>query len=244
MTQTQASPQRQAAPRRQGLPQDQEPQDAWLLPESPNHFRPEDSVVRTGPSGLLLGHGQAGPITIRLFRPVPTRLLLAVPEYASWLLAFRCISLGAHLSILTGDRRRWRGLVNTVESCGGTAEFLESGGPRPGQGRPYRPSLIIDDSGQSDAGQLALGAWQAVMVIEDAAASGAIHSLRSCDLALAAPCDSRVTENLRRAYALNQRHLRLTNNLESHEVVLAMPRRVVRASVPPTPTEYQLLFGR
>jgi hypothetical protein len=27
-------------------------------------------------------------------------------------------------------------------------------------------------------------------------------------------------------------------------VVLAMPRRLVRLSIPPTPTEYTLLFGR
>ena len=43
---------------------------------------------------------------------------------------------------------------------------------------------------------------------------------------------------------VTQRQLRLCNNLEANEVVLAMPRRLVRLSIPPTPTEYDLLFGR
>lgn len=215
----------------------------WTLPETPVDPQRE-AVVRTGPSGLLLGHGRSGPITIRLFRTVPTRLLLAVPEYATWLLAFRCISLGAHLSIVANETRRWRGLADAVQRCGGTSEFLSPGAVLPGQGRPYRPSLVIDDASYFDGAQVALGRFQAVMMNEDAASSGAIHALRSCDMALVSPCDAKTTENLRRAYMLNQRQLRLCANLQANEVVLAMPRRLVRLSIPPTPTEYELLFGR
>jgi len=214
----------------------------WTLPDGAAESGPE-AVVRTGPSGLLLGHGRSGPIAIRLFRPVPTRLLLAVPEYVTWLLAFRCISLGAHLSIVANERRRWQGLVDAVQGCGGTSEFLAPGGVLPGQGRPYRPSLIIDDASYFDGVQVGLGRFQAVMLTEDAAASGAIHALRSCDMALVSPCDARTIENLRRAYVLTPRQLRLCADLGANEVVLAMPRRLVRLSIPPTPTEYDLLFG-
>lgn len=215
----------------------------WTLPEAPPEPQ-RDAVVRTGPSGLLLGHGRTGPITIRLFRQAPTRLLLAVPEYVTWLLAFRCISLGAHLSIVASERRRWQGLADAVQRCGGTSEFVGAGAALPGQGRPYRPSLVIDDASYFDGAQVALGRFQAVMTTEDAGASGAIHALRSCDMALVSPCDSKTTENLRRAYMLNPRQLRLCADLQANEVVLAMPRRLVRLSIPPTPTEYDLLFGR
>jgi hypothetical protein len=215
----------------------------WVLPETPDGSSVTEAVVRTGPSGLLLGHGRTGPITIRLFRPNPTRLLLAVPDYVTWLLAFRCISLGAHLSIIANERRRWQGLANAVQLCGGTVDFHEPSDALPSQGRPYRPSLVIDDSAGFDGTTVALGPWQAVMMTADATHSGAVHLLRSCDMALASPCDAKTTDNLRRAYVLNPRQLKLTNNLEGNEVALCMPRRVNRVSIPPTPTEYGLLFG-
>ena len=219
-------------------------QAAWTLPTEAQG-QVKGDVVTTGPSGLMLGQGATGPVTIRLFRPAPTRLLVAVPEYVTWLLAFRSISLGAHLSIVAENRRRWQGLADAVQRCGGTADFI--GGQHtviPGQGRPYRPSLIIDDASFMDGSQITLGSWQAVMMIEDASASGAVHLLRSCDMALISPADTKTLENLRRAYVLSQRQLRLAQNLESNEVVLAMPRRLGRLAVPPTPTEYGLLFGR
>jgi len=215
----------------------------WVLPEIGEGATTAESVVRTGPSGLLLGHGRQGPITIRLFRPHPTRLLLAVPDYVTWLLAFRCISLGAHLSVIANENRRWEGLAKAVVQCGGTVDFLEPNDPLPSQGRPYRPSLVIDDASGFDGTTVPLGPWQAVMMTADATHAGAIHLLRSCDMALASPCDAKTTDNLRRAYALNPRQLRLTNNLEGNEVALCMPRRVHRVSIPPTPTEYGLLFG-
>lgn len=201
------------------------------------------NVVRTGPSGLLLGQGPTGPVSVRLFRTRPTRITVSAPEYIPWLLAFRSISLGAHLSIVTKDNSRWEALVGVIRRCGGTADVITPRQPMPSQGRPYRPSLIVDDEDSFDGSQAQLGPWQAILVAENAATSGAIHSLRTSDMAIVSPVDSRAAENLRRAYALNPRQLRLMANLEPSEVVLAMPRRVVRVSVPPTQTEYGLLFG-
>lgn len=201
------------------------------------------NVVRTGPSGLLLGQGPAGPVSVRLFRTRPTRIMVSAPEYIPWLLAFRSISLGAHLSIVTRDSSRWDALVGVVRRCGGTADVINPRQPMPSQGRPYRPSLIVDDEDSFDGSSAQLGPWQAILVAENASTSGAVHALRTADMAIVSPVDSRAAENLRRAYALNQRQLRLMANLDASEVVLAMPRRVVRVSVPPTQTEYGLLFG-
>lgn len=205
--------------------------------------RSSQAMVRTGPSGLLVGAGHHGAVSIRLFRPRPTRVLLTVGEYVSWLLAFRCISLGAHLSIIARDRRRWQGLADAVQGCGGTVDILSERIVLPTQGRPYRPSLIIDDEATFDGLGQPLGAWQALLLLDDAGAGGAIHQLRRCDMAIVSPCESRVTENLRRAYALTPRQIKLAANLNSNEAILAMPRRVLRVAIPPTQTEYAVLFG-
>lgn len=217
------------------------PTTGWALPAAEEVVT--KSVVRTGPSGLLLGTGPAGPVSIRLFAPWPHRLFLAVPEYVSWLLAFRCLSMGAHVSIVTGDASKWQALVDTIGRCGGTVDLVARGRRLPSQGRPYRPSLIVDDAGAFDSIQGALGPWQAVMTLGDAAAAGAVFPLRNCDLALVSPVDQRVSENLRRAYSLTTRQLKQAVNLEPSEVALAMSRRLVRLPLPPTTSEYNLLFG-
>lgn len=222
--------------------------DDWAMP-SPM-AEPTRSVVRTGPSGLLLGTTpgtgsgtEPTPLAVRIFRNRPTRVFLAVPEYVSWLLAYRCISLGAHLSLMAADPARWGRLVRAVHDSGGSADLLGPDQSPPGSGRPYRPSLVVDDIAHYDGSQAALGPWQAVLVSENAAASGAVFQLRSCDMALVGPCDARVVENLRRAYALSPRQVRDCAGLAQDEVVLAMPRRLLRVQVPPTPTEYRVLFS-
>ncbi|WP_296139512.1 hypothetical protein [uncultured Tessaracoccus sp.] len=201
-----------------------------------------ESVVSTGPSGLLLGRGPGGPVALRLFRPRPTRLYLAVPDYMRWLLAFRAMCLGAHLSVLAEDHREWLVLADTVRACGGTIDLLRDLENVPGQGRPFRPSLVIDDM---DAVQPThrLGAWQALARIGDPTSSKAVGELRNCDVAIVTPLDGRTGENLRRAYALPSTQVKAASDLGETEVALASVRRLARVTVPPGPMEYRMLFG-
>ena len=201
-----------------------------------------ESVVSTGPSGLLLGRGPGGPVALRLFRPRPTRLYLAVPDYMRWLLAFRAMCLGAHLSVLAEDHREWLVLGHTLRACGGTIDPLRDLENVPGQGRPFRPSLVIDDM---DAVQPThrLGAWQALARIGDPTSSKAVGELRNCDVAIVTPLDGRTGENLRRAYALPSTQVKAASDLGETEVALASVRRLARVTVPPGPMEYRMLFG-
>ena len=115
------------------------------------------SEVRTGPSGMVIGIGQAGPVTLRLFRLQPTRIFMSTPEYVTWLLAFRAMCLGAHLSVIVEDHRKWLSLADTIRACGGTIDLLRGPENLPGQGRPYRPSLVIDGMGAVSAVVLGFG---------------------------------------------------------------------------------------
>lgn len=198
--------------------------------------------MTTGPSGLLLGVGPAGPVTLRLFRPRPIRLYLAVSEYLTWLLAFRAVALGAHLSVIAADHRQWLPLADTVRSCGGTVDVLRSADGVPGQGRAYRPSLIIDAVGELGAAAQ-LGSWQALASVSDPTSSRAISDLRACEMAMIAPLGTRSAEHLRRAYALSAAQVKAVTDLAPSEVILASVRRIARVQAPPSPTEHRLLFG-
>ncbi|NLE97634.1 MAG: hypothetical protein GX596_06560 [Propionibacterium sp.] len=200
-----------------------------------------EHVTSTGPSGLLLGRGPGGPVALRMFRPQPTRLYLAVPEYMQWLIAFRAMAIGAHISVIAPDHREWLALADVVRACGGTIDLLRSTENIPGQGRPFRPSLIVDEM---DAVQPThrLGAWQAVARIGDASSNKAVGELRNSDVAIVTPLDGKTGENLRRAYALPASQVKAASDLGETEVALASVRRLARVTVPPSPMEYRMLF--
>lgn len=210
---------------------------------APGNAQPASEFMSTGPSGLLLGRGQSGsPLTLRLFRSQPTRLYLAVPDYITWLVAFRAMCVGAHLSVIAADHREWLTLADTIRACGGTIDLLRNADNLPGQGRPFRPSLIIDQSGAVPS-TARLGAWQALAVIGDPSSSKAISELRTCDAAMVSPVEGKTAEHLRRAYALSSAQSKIAADLGESDVILAGVRRIARVSMPPSPTEYRLLFG-
>lgn len=200
------------------------------------------AVVTTGPSGLLLGPGPSGPVTMRLFRPQPTRVFFSAPEYVKWLVAFRSMCLGAHVSVLTADQPSWLPLVEVIRTCGGTVDLLHATDNLPGQGRPYRPSLVVDEIGAVTQ-QTRLGAWQALVSTHHSTAAKSVNEMRNSDLSLIAPMEGRTADHLRRAYALSQSQLKQAGGLEASDVVLASVRRLVKVAMPPSPTEYRMLFG-
>lgn len=208
----------------------------------PDADAPVDQMMTTGPSGLLLGAGGSGPVTLRLFRAQPTRVFAATPEYLTWLIAFRAICLGAHLSVVVHDQRRWLTLADTVRGCGGTIDLLHGRDSIPGQGRPYRPSLIIDGMGAVQPTDR-LGAWQSLITLADPSAGRAVSDLRAADVALLAPLSSKSAEHLRRAYALSAAQVKAVTDLDESELVVAGVRRMTRVRVLPSPTEHRLLFG-
>lgn len=225
--------------------------------------QPPAPRVHTGPSGMVLGSTARGPVSIRLFRPHPTRLVVAGPQYVSWLLAYRTVSMGAHVSVLPEHARDWQGLVERIRHSNGTADLLGPGSQVPGGGRPYRPSLIVSDIAAGPASAAArvggrtndtrelnlreapgqLGNWQAMLMPLDLTGPSSVQTLRNCDLALIAPTDERVLENMRKAYFLNSRQVKAASMVGADELLLAMPRRIVKLSLRPTRTEYQVLFG-
>lgn len=200
------------------------------------------SLMTTGPSGLLLGHGAAGPVTMRLFRMQPTRVFMSTPEYVTWLVAFRAVCLGAHLSVLTTEQRRWLPLADVIRTCGGTVDILHTIDNLPGAGRPYRPSLVIDEMGAVTP-QTRVGPWQALVATSNSATGKSVNEMRNSDLSIIAPVEGRTADNLRRAYALTPTQMKQTADMGDVDVVLASVRRLVKVPVPPSPTEYRMLFA-
>lgn len=241
--------------------QHQQPAPGWGANPGAAVQQAPEALVRTGPSGMVLGTTARGPVSIRLFRPKPTRLVVAGPQYVNWLLTYRTVSMGAHISVLPEHPRDWQGLIERIRRSNGTADLLGPGAQVPEAGRSYRPSLIVSDIGpagssarpggrSNDTRELnlreapgRLGSWQAMLMPSDLTGPASVQTLRNCDLALIAPQDERVLENMRKAYFLNSRQVKAASMVASDELLLAMPRRIVKLAVRPTRSEYRILFG-
>ena len=183
-----------------------------------------------GPSGLVLGQGPRGPVTIRLFRPRGTRVVLGAPEYVSWLVVYRAAALGAHISI-TGDTEPWRSLVDRLRHAGVTVDH----GPQvPDSGFPYRPSLVLGEQPPQ------LGPWQAHIGLGSPEES--LATFRAADLALVTPGEDGAA-NLRRAFFLTGGQMRAASALSENQVAAVSAHRLVRVTVRPAPLEYRALFG-
>jgi type VII secretion protein EccE len=83
-----------------------------------------------GEAGLMVGanrHG--GAVTVRLFRPESTRVLLVGGVRAAQLLALRAMALGALVVVQTARPRVWEPFVRGVGAPGGTIPLIPPGRP-------------------------------------------------------------------------------------------------------------------
>ncbi|MCW3818353.1 hypothetical protein ONA91_28265 [Micromonospora sp. DR5-3] len=107
---------------------------------------PTDLELSLGESGLMVGtnrHG--GAVTVRLFRPGTTRLLLVGGVPAAQLVALRALALGARVVVQSARPRRF---VRGVGAPGGAVPLIPPGRPVGGApGSPLQPLLLVVDAG-------------------------------------------------------------------------------------------------
>ncbi|MET8148628.1 hypothetical protein ACIBSW_35350 [Actinoplanes sp. NPDC049668] len=144
----------------------------------------DDNPLRAGGAGLMIGRNrQKLPVTLRPFRPTPTRMLVVGGVGCAQLLAFRAMAVGARLFIQTAREQVWDAFLRRGGVGQGAAVFLPPGeNPQVAAG-PGRPHLVIVDVGAA----LGMppgggGPWQATMVVRDDLASWDEALLQQSDI--------------------------------------------------------------
>ncbi|WP_431915428.1 hypothetical protein [Micromonospora wenchangensis] len=157
------------------------------------------------PAGLVLGADRRrAAVTIRLFRPEPTRVALVGGVWAGQLVAFRALALGARVVVLTTEPTTWAGFgPAALGPAAGRVEVRADDRPVPTDGTPQQPTLIVRDlppaatrpagsgasrpgvtapHGPAESGAAAPGSWQAELTVLRRLDPGSASALRDSDL--------------------------------------------------------------
>ncbi|MGN9774709.1 type VII secretion protein EccE [Micromonospora sp. H33] len=203
---------------------------------------PAAAELTVGDAGLLVGanrHGDA--LTVRLFRPESTRVVLVGGLRAGQLIALRAMALGARVVVQTARPRAWEPFVRGVGAPGGTIPLLPPGRPPGGEpGSPLRPLLLVVDAGPVPPDPEPGPPWQATLLIRDELTAADVATLGRADLALLQPLGPAEAALAGGALGLGASAGWLTRIRE--DMVAVVNRRALRwARLTPSPIEAQLV---
>lgn len=203
---------------------------------------PDRLELSVGESGLMVGanrHG--GAVTVRLFGPGTTRLLLVGGVRAAQLMALRALALGARVVVQTARPRAWEPFVRGVGAPGGTVPLIPPGRPVGGApGSSLHPLLLVVDAGPVPPEVGPATAWQCVLVVRDELTPADSAALARADLAILQPLDRAEAALAGAALGLGGSAEWLTRIRD--DMVAVVNRRALRwALLSPTPIESQLV---
>ncbi|MFG1900207.1 type VII secretion protein EccE [Micromonospora carbonacea] len=195
-----------------------------------------------GDAGLMVGANRRGAaVTVRLFRPEGTRLMLVGGVRAAQLLALRALALGARVAVQTTRPRAWEPFVRGVATPDGPIPVLPPGRATDAvAGSALRPVLLVVDAGPVPADAGPGPAWRSTLVVRDGLTASDVDQLGRADLVVLQPLRPAEAALAGAALGLGGSAEWLTRIRE--DMVAVVNRRALRwALLSPTPIESQLI---
>lgn len=164
--------------------------------------RPRPSSGRSGPippepgaprltlaaSGLVLGHNRhQQPVTVRLFRPEPTRAMVLGGLPAAQVLTLRALALNAQVLVQTVRPQAWEPFVRAVSLPAGAVAVVPPGSPALAPFGPLVPQLVVVDAGAPAAPAVPPAAWRTSLVLREQASTADVAELSRADLIILQP---------------------------------------------------------
>lgn len=196
-------------------------------------------TVTMTPGGLFLGNDhQRSPVTLRLFRSRPTRVVLIDQGWIDRILIFRALALGARVVIHTAAAEQW---ANFGASVTGRPDRLLAAAPdRPVEvpASITQPVLYVTEGQRAELPRL--GPWEAQVTVAQQFGDYVAQTALEADLLIMrrlSPHETAFAASLLRTTAIENAALQ---TVPADGVVLFGPgtRRYVK--VVPTPAERRL----
>lgn len=199
------------------------------------HLAP-DMRISAPRSGLHLGAGVSGPVTLRLFRPTGTRVAAVSALVPVQLLVARAASGGIQVRVLTARPGAWQPLL----ARGTDAAALPPGSALP---PPTGASLLVDDR-PGDARRLGdTVAWRCRIDIRAPVSGGDLRTLLGADVLLVGSLPPDLALAATSGVGVSVPHLSQLTTPAAGTVTVLRRGGVDYVTLDPTADEAQLLAG-
>ncbi|MEV6690974.1 type VII secretion protein EccE [Micromonospora sp. NPDC051196] len=195
-----------------------------------------------GSAGLMVGANRHGsPVTIRLFRPESTRVMIVGGVRAAQLVTMRAMALGSRVVVQTTRPQAWQSFVRGVGTPGEAIPLIPPGRPVETEpGTPLSPILVVLDAPLPTGGPRPGAAWQTTLLVRDELTPADADALGRSDLAVLQPLSRTEATIAGTALGLGDSADWLTRI--RHDMVAVVNRRALRwALLAGTPMEAQLV---
>ena len=193
-------------------------------------------------AGLVLGANRHGsPVTIRLFRPESTRVMIVGGVRAAQLVTMRAMALGSRIVVQTTRPQAWQPFVRGVGTPGAAIPLVPPGRPVETEpGTPLSPVLVVLDAPPPTGGPRPGAAWQTTLLVRDELTPADADALGRSDLAVLQPLSRAEAAIAGAALGLGDSADWLTRI--RHDMVAVVNRRALRwALLAGTPMEARLV---
>jgi hypothetical protein len=191
-------------------------------------------AVSAPASGVQLGTGRQGPVTLRLFRLGGTRVVVAARLLPVQLIVLRTAAAGTPVQVVTSRPQLWEPLLrHDPRTHLVTAQEVR----QPAGG----PTLIVDDRPAEVRGPVEVGPWQCRVDVRSRWAGADLARFAQADLTIFGAVASVLTDTIGSAFSLGRRGADPLAELDDNSVGVLRRTRAEFVSLDTTRAEWQLL---
>ena len=186
-------------------------------------------------SGVHLGRGTAGPVSVRLFRLTGTTLSVAGSVLPAQVIALRAAAAGTPVQVVTNRPQLWQPLL---PASSGRTYLVASTEQQHAVGGP---SLIIDDLPTQGRGRNESRPWQCRVDIRSDWVVSDLAAFVYADLALLGPVPPALTRQVAQSFRVPQDQVERLVYLEPGVLTVLRRGRLDTVALDPSPAERAVL---
>ncbi len=181
--------------------------------------------------------GGDGAVSVRLFRPSRTRIVVAAPSVLPQLLALRAVAAGAAVRIRTMRPGPWSSVLRSAVDV-----VVAPPGPEPPpQGSMYAPVLVVDDRPAENSPPGEAGAWQCRVDIRTPPGTSDVGQYAGCDLLVVGRVSEAVARALGTVFELPGAQVATLLSLPDDALALIRSGGLRLVHVEPDPSEWGVI---